>query len=80
MFIVVIVERLFRERLCVMESGMTAIQSARDELEVHRKSGEKRDRENGKLKSIIASQDERVCACGVCFLRERERERECVCV
>ena len=54
------VERSFREQLCVMETQLMSLQSSCEELGAHRKSGEKRERENVKLKSIISSQDERV--------------------
>ena len=39
---------------------MAALQASCQELSARRKSGEKRDKENLKLKSIISSQDERV--------------------
>ena len=43
-----------------MESQLLALQSSCEELGSARKAGEKREKENNKLKSIISTQDERV--------------------
>ena len=53
-------ERSFREQLVAMESQLMSLQASHEELGAHRKSGERRERENVELKSIISSQDERV--------------------
>ena len=53
-------ERAFREQLYAMEMQLVSLQTSCEELGTHRKTGEKMERENNKLKSIIASQDENV--------------------
>ena len=54
------VERAFQERLGVMETELVTLRTSSEELGARRRSGEKKDKENAKLKSIISSQDEQV--------------------
>ena len=43
-----------------MESELAALHTLCEQLAAQRKSGEKKERDNAKLKTIISSQDERV--------------------
>jgi kinesin family protein 23 len=53
-------QRSFREQLVGLEGQLGALQASCEELGAQRRGGERREKENAKLKSIISSQDERI--------------------